>query len=71
MDTFAALHGQHWESPRFGTDLSWVTPLSHRVGFKALAWQFRKMRVSLTRTFRPVAPRRGAPHVRVRESARR
>ena len=48
MDTFAALHGQHWESPRFGTDLSWVTPLSHRVGFKALAWQFRKMRVSLT-----------------------
>lgn len=48
MDAFAALHAQHWESPRFATDLSWVTPLSDRVGFRVLAWQFRKMRTTLT-----------------------
>ncbi|WP_063916266.1 phosphotransferase family protein [Nocardia jinanensis] len=48
MDTFAALHGQFWETARFGSDLSWVAPLSERVGFRALAWQFRRMRTSLT-----------------------
>lgn len=48
MDAFAALHAQHWETPRFASDLSWVTPLSRRVGFRALAWQFRKMRTKLT-----------------------
>ena len=25
VDTLAALHGTHWASPRFGTDLRWVT----------------------------------------------
>jgi len=48
MDAFAALHAQFWESPKFATDLSWVTPLSSRVGFRALAWQFRKMRTALS-----------------------
>lgn len=48
IDTFAALHAQYWESPLFAAELSWVTPLSSRVGFRALAWQFRRMRTNLT-----------------------
>lgn len=26
MDTLAALHGRHWESPRFAADLDWIDP---------------------------------------------
>lgn len=32
MRTLGTLHGRFWMSPRFGTDLAWVTPFSGRPG---------------------------------------
>ncbi|HBZ71890.1 MAG TPA: hypothetical protein DEP35_20060 [Deltaproteobacteria bacterium] len=33
MDALASLHAQYWESPRFTTDLSWITVYSRRPGW--------------------------------------
>jgi hypothetical protein len=33
MDVLALLHAKYWRSPRFASDLQWITPFSRRPGF--------------------------------------
>jgi Phosphotransferase enzyme family len=53
IDTFAALHSQFWNSPRFERDLTWVRKWSRRPGYRVLKQFYARGRAGALKLDRP------------------
>jgi hypothetical protein len=53
IDTFAALHSQFWNSPRFSRDLTWVRKWSCRPGYRVLKQFYARGRAGALKLDRP------------------